>query len=360
MKMFITLLLALNTVCIAKADPQYDLTGRFGVGIGIGLPSVVAPDRFKNGATELDGSLLGSFWARYHFDKRLGVELAYTRLSFDYPTSVVPAINNLDPVSDLVMVNAAYRAWPEEIYHLLLQLGVGYARNTDYALSPDDKKDDVVFGARVGFEYMATKDLALAVHADYYSINMGSGSDSKLDVWAPMLAMTYYFGGFASNPAKSAGPLAKPDTDKDGIDDSVDRCPGTPAGQKVTEYGCAQTEKLEITLNVQFASGKSVVDPKYNAELKKFADFMTAYPQATAEIEGHTDNTGSEKLNYSISQRRAEAVRKYLINTFKIDKKRLTAKGFGPSQPLGDNATEAGRTQNRRVVAHVKTDVEKK
>ena len=191
----------------------------------------------------------------------------------------------------------------------------------------------------------------LALQTDYYRLNYGSSGPNYMSVWAPMFALTYYFGKAS---AEEAAPVAAApmDSDGDGVVDADDQCPGTPAGQKVTAYGCAQTEKLEIALNVQFASGKSEIDAKFTADLEKFAAFMNKYPETKAEIAGHTDNTGSEKMNNRISQKRADAVKKYLVDTMKVDQARLTAKGYGPSQPSAENTTPEGRDKNRRVVAN--------
>jgi len=68
-------------------------------------------------------------------------------------------------------------------------------------------------------------------------------------------------------------------------------------------------------------------------------------------IEGYTDNVGNDKLNLALSQRRANAVRDYIVKNFKIDRKRLVAKGYGKSKPIADNKTAAGREQNRRIEA---------
>jgi OmpA-OmpF porin, OOP family len=367
---------------LAQADNQYDLTGRWGVGLGLGTSTITGPSAFKNGATELDGGFVGSIWARYHYNSRFGVEATYSRLAFDFAQNN-PALDNLSPAANLFMVNAAYRAWPEEQIHMLAQAGLGYVQGNDFSPTESSKKD-VAFGARLGVEYMATRDLMLALQADYTHINLGSGSNSELNVLAPMLALTYYFSPKSSAPTvgdsdndgvndnldkcadtpansnvgSDGCPLkvTKADSDGDGVLDINDKCPGTPSGAKVTEFGCAKTDKIEITLNVEFETGSSKVDPKFTADLEKFAAFMAKYTDTKAEIEGHTDNTGSEKFNFSMSQKRANNVRKFLISKFKIAKNRLTAKGYGPSQPVADNSTAEGRLKNRRVVAHVTTE----
>ena len=88
--------------------------------------------------------------------------------------------------------------------------------------------------------------------------------------------------------------------------------------------------------------------------------FMTKYPQTTAVIEGHTDNVGSVDDNMELSQRRADAVVTYLVDTLHIAPSRLQAVGYGESRPLADNSTEEGKRRNRRVNAVVEcaSDVE--
>lgn len=355
MKMFLSLLIGFFAMS-ATADDTYDLTGRWGAGFGAGMTSISGPDEFKEGADELDSKFAASLWIRYHMTSRLGLELAYSRLMYEFVNTAAPR-SEMDPTNSILDLSLAYRMFPKKVYHVLLQAGIGYVRYYDFdAANTSDTRDDLALKGRIGFEYMATPDLMVALQADYYRLNYGSDTPDDLNVWAPMLAMTYYFGkSEAAAPAAPADP-AKVDTDGDGIFDTEDQCPGTPAGQQVTAFGCAKTEKLEFTLKVQFAPGKSEIDPKFTADLDKFAEFLVKYPETKAEIEGHTDNTGAEKLNYRISQKRAEAVQKYLIDKLKIEKSRLTAKGYGPSQPVGDNATPEGRESNRRVVAHVKTD----
>jgi OOP family OmpA-OmpF porin len=114
-------------------------------------------------------------------------------------------------------------------------------------------------------------------------------------------------------------------------------------------------EKVTIALEVEFKTGKADIQSKYHDEIGKVAEFMKTYPEATGVIEGHTDNVGSKDANMKLSQRRADSVRKYLIDKYGIDGKRLTAKGYGPTKPIADNKTAAGRQKNRRTVASFDT-----
>jgi len=106
-----------------------------------------------------------------------------------------------------------------------------------------------------------------------------------------------------------------------------------------------------MTLNVQFDIEKYDVKPKYHDDIGRVADFMKKSPSTTAVIEGHTDYVGTEEYNLNLSQRRADSVMNYLVEKFGIDASRLSAKGFGRSDPIADNTTEQGRIKNRRIEA---------
>jgi OOP family OmpA-OmpF porin len=153
------------------------------------------------------------------------------------------------------------------------------------------------------------------------------------------------------------------DSDGDGVPDYLDKCPDTPKGVKVDKDGCPLVakavektpEKVSIALEIQFDSGKAFVKPAYDEQIKKVADFMKTYPETTALIEGHTDNVGKEEYNLRLSRMRAESVKTYLVQKFSIPADRLSAKGFGSSQPIADNATLEGRQKNRRINAVLET-----
>ncbi|HNY50932.1 MAG TPA: OmpA family protein [Smithella sp.] len=110
-------------------------------------------------------------------------------------------------------------------------------------------------------------------------------------------------------------------------------------------------ETVTITLNVEFDANKTIVQEKYYEDIKRVADFLKEHPDATAAIEGHTDNIGNDAFNKSLSERRANNVRQYIIDKFGIDGQRITAAGFGEEVPVADNATVEGRQKNRRVEA---------
>ena len=143
------------------------------------------------------------------------------------------------------------------------------------------------------------------------------------------------------------------DADGDGVPDYLDKCPDTARDLKVTADGCPILIKKAVTknLNIQFDTDKADIKPEFNDNLKEAADFMNKYPQTTTVIEGHTDSVGKNKYNQTLSQKRADSVRDYLIKNFNISPDRLSTKGYGEENPIASNDTEEGRSQNRRIQA---------
>jgi len=102
------------------------------------------------------------------------------------------------------------------------------------------------------------------------------------------------------------------------------------------------------TENVAFEPGSSSFTQGSSAALSELARLLAAYPDTRIRIEGHTDNTGPESVNLRLSRERAEAVANYLTSSSIADK-RIIAKGYGSTQPIDDNFTDAGRARNRRI-----------
>ncbi|MDH3393876.1 MAG: OmpA family protein, partial [Desulfobulbaceae bacterium] len=142
------------------------------------------------------------------------------------------------------------------------------------------------------------------------------------------------------------------DTDNDGVYDYLDQCPDTPEGTLVDSNGCPP-QVSAVDVDVEFDTDKYNVKVDYMALLSDFADFMEANPQATAVLEGHTDSVGSARYNMGLSIRRAKSVKRYLIDNFQIADERLAVEGYGLTRPIASNATADGRQKNRRAVAVV-------
>ena len=180
------------------------------------------------------------------------------------------------------------------------------------------------------------------------------------------------------------------DGDGDGVVDGLDKCPNTPAGRKVNAQGCeldtdgdgvvdamdkcptvpaktadgcpaavvepapvvnpapvAAPQKLVLG-DVLFATNEATLTQNATATLDKAAASLQEWGHIKVEVAGYTDDRGTAKYNESLSSRRADAVRTYLIGKG-VDADRLTAKGYGESSPVADNATVEGRSENRRV-----------
>lgn len=143
-----------------------------------------------------------------------------------------------------------------------------------------------------------------------------------------------------------------PDTDGDGVPDNLDKCP-TVAGIAANK-GCpevkAETKKIfaQALQGIQFESGKDVIKKTSFPILDKVVAVMKDNPSYELEINGHTDSQGDDAKNLTLSQNRANAVKTYLVNQG-VSGSRLTAKGFGETVPVADDATAAGRAKNRRV-----------
>jgi OOP family OmpA-OmpF porin len=152
-------------------------------------------------------------------------------------------------------------------------------------------------------------------------------------------------------PAPVAVPATPPDSDHDGVPDSIDKCPDTPAGVQVDATGCPL--KGSITLQgVTFEHNSAQLTVTSHPPLDAMADGLKKHPRVKVDVQGYTDSTGSPAYNIKLSQRRADAVRSYLVDSG-VSADQLQTHGFGQAQPVASNATAEGRAKNRRVVVFV-------
>lgn len=105
---------------------------------------------------------------------------------------------------------------------------------------------------------------------------------------------------------------------------------------------------VEFSSNVLFDFDKAYLRADVQPTLNKLVDVLTKYPDTDIELQGHTDNTGTEKYNQTLSEKRARSVDTYLVKKG-ITTKRIKIRGFGETIPKYDNTTESGRARNRRV-----------
>ncbi len=173
------------------------------------------------------------------------------------------------------------------------------------------------------------------------------------------------------------------DGDGDGVCDGLDRCPDTPAGTTVDSHGCPGraaaappppvtpppppppavippkkvseaerqlVEKGRIRLeNIYFETGSARLLPESESSLREVGEALEKFPQLKIEIQGHTDTRGSAGYNQRLSQARAESVRGFMIEHFRVSADHLIAKGYGESEPETQERNDEELFRNRRV-----------
>ncbi|MCM0084157.1 OmpA family protein [Geomonas sp. Red32] len=210
---------------------------------------------------------------------------------------------------------------------------------------PHDQGTDGAVNGGLGFKFFFTDDLALRIDGRY----IVDFSYKRLDNWEYSAGMTFVFGGNKSAAEEVTQPAAAPAQ-------PTPPPPAPPAGEApLAPVPAAEPTpghyKYCVTLHIEFDIDRALIRPEYRDEVAKVGDFMRKYPSTTAVIEGHTDNVGTYEHNMDLSQRRAQAVVDYMVTNFGIDRSRLTARGYGFSRPVADNATDEGKQKNRRIEA---------
>ena len=141
------------------------------------------------------------------------------------------------------------------------------------------------------------------------------------------------------------------DSDNDGVTDEIDQCPNTLPGVQVDKVGCPVKKKEdlnELRKGIRFEFNSAKLTKTSYPTLDDIANLMKKYSKAKLEVQGHTDELGTEEYNQKLSERRANTVVDYLAKKG-IDSSRLRAVGYGASRPKADNKHEKGREENRRV-----------
>jgi OOP family OmpA-OmpF porin len=233
-------------------------------------------------------------------------------------------------------------------------LGLG-AMNTSHN---GDSGTGIIGEAGAGFTYELHDNFLLRSDVRYrYNNNINAHVQPGTDEFHDMtvnLGFVIPFGDKPKPAAKAEAPVAVAaavadcstlDSDSDGVNDCLDKCPGTIKGSKIDNKGCP----VRLVLNGQHFKYDSA-ELALNAKeiLDGVAGSLVSYPQKNdIEVQGHTSSEGTNAYNMKLSQRRAQSVVDYL--KMKGVANKLTAKGYGESMPIADNSTEAGKSENRRV-----------
>ena len=204
---------------------------------------------------------------------------------------------------------------------------------------------------RAGFDNRDAKLLVVGL-----SFEAGSGrqegrpASEEERVVAPLSAVTERAAAVCPDVA---APLGCPDRDSDHIPDVVDRCPevagiddnwGCPVYKKVI----VRKDKLELKEKLYFGFDQARIEEASFPLLDEVVLALKDNPSFRVQIDGHSDSSGPESRNQTLSEERAAAVLNYLA-THGIDRARLSSKGFSSSVPTDTNGTASGRENNRRV-----------
>jgi OOP family OmpA-OmpF porin len=215
----------------------------------------------------------------------------------------------------------------------------------------------VIGEAGLGFTYELHDNFLVRSDVRYrYNNNLNAQVQPGTDEFHDMVVNVGFVVPFGDKPkraerAEQPAPVpvaAAPqtlDSDGDGVVDTLDQCPGTLKGTTVDKHGCP----VRLVLKGQhFQHNSAELTPNAKIILDEVAQNLIAHPQKNdIEVQGHASSEGKDAYNLRLSQRRAQSVADYLKS--KGVTNRLVAKGYGETQPIADNSTEAGRAQNRRV-----------
>jgi len=260
----------------------------------------------------------------YNFTRNWGLEgvLGFT------PTE--QKRNDSDVDATTYRLEGLYHFMPEKDLVPFLALGVGGITIDSEGSGVKDRTDGIIT-AGGGLKYFIND--AFAVRGDgRYILDLSH----TLSNWEYTVGLSFMFGG-EKPAAKAVASTPEPQAE--------------PAPVIMAAEPRPDLMKYCTDLKIEFDIDKADIRPQYQDEVKRVADFMKQYPSTTAVIEGHTDDVGGYDYNMKLSQRRAEAVVNSLVDNFGIDRSRLSAKGYGKTQPITTNVTEAGKQQNRRIQA---------
>ena len=293
----------------------------------------------------LDNAASPEIGVGYRYNNKLSVELLYSEFKADQKGNSNDArLQNyrLDGFYDL-----------ESIGHGLTPYIVAGIGEFQEKLEHADNRDDTRVNAGAGLRTHLTPNLSLrgdlrAVRSLDYNQTEGMVN----------IALTYVFGSVSKPVTKTAPVLvaepAQPvvlDGDKDGVVDANDLCPTSAAGAVVNKTGCID-EKIDLLVEFDFNSDN--VRSSANDRIEKMAKYLQRNGDIKITVEGHTDSKGPAAYNKQLSQKRATAVRKILIEQYNIAANRVDAVGYGEEKPAATNETKEGRQENRRVLAVIR------
>lgn len=234
--------------------------------------------------------------------------------------------------------------------------GIGASRNNSDGLGYESTNLFLKGGAGLQADVSERVDIRLEAGLRR-EFNDDFGSRGLLDLYTTA-SVLFALGDLAAPvtpdvpDAPMADDCATKDDDGDGVNNCLDKCPNSQAGQSIGADGCPVPLTIDLK-GVNFDFDKDTLRPDAVVILDEAADILNKYPQLKVEVAGHTDSIGTEGYNQDLSQRRAQTVFNYLTGKG-VDAARLVGpNGFGELKPIDDNATKEGRARNRRTELNV-------
>ncbi|KFZ36585.1 membrane protein [Shewanella mangrovi] len=305
-----------------------------------------------------DDPFAWEFFSGYSFNQYVAVEIGYRQLGH---ADWVDYANNHNDISVKGGTIGVVGTWPLRNNWSLNAEAGGYIFTNHNRVNHGDadyyhQSVAPYYGVGVGYDINENFRLS-AKYRRYEDIDETRFADLDMDSNYWGLTLSYRFGEApkAAPVVEEPAPvvMAPVDSDKDGINDDVDQCPNTPATHKVDAKGCSiYVDKLEdLTIAAQFDNNSSIVKKDSYGEIEKAANFLNKYPKADIEIAGHASLPGKESYNLWLSQKRADAVAKVLVDQYGISANRITSKGYGESQPIMQGTSAEANAANRRIEA---------
>jgi OmpA-OmpF porin, OOP family len=337
---------AATAICLMMAMPGAVSAGERAGAVGVSLGAGVHV--FDN-QQDIRKDALGTLGLGYGITDRLATEIVFGFGGFDhkYFDREHCCCSEDDVRAYMLRGEALYHFRPEGKLVPFIAAGIGGVRveGDHYA---DDEYFTLNYGA--GVKYYVSDNIAFRGDARHVY-----APEDYHNNFSATVGLHFNFGGRAkAAPAVVEAPRPEPTP----ILVVEERTPGEVAVRPVEiedfeSRPPADGEKLSIDLKLEFALDSAEIRPEDRAKLDKLGHFMVQYPETRAIVEGHTCNLGSAAYNFDLSWRRARSARDYLARNFDIAPERLEARGYGLTQPIADNATEAGRRMNRRVLVEV-------
>jgi OOP family OmpA-OmpF porin len=311
----------------------------------------------------------GLGFGRY-FSPNMSIDLFVdrTKRERDYGPAAGGGVNNDDSWAS-TNIGAAVRFYAGDWnswrpYALAAVMGSHHQNDTDSGWAPAAE-----LGGGVSKAVSDSTDIRLEAGYRYDWDDKTNPNKSGYGDWLVGFSVVTRLGAAAAPVAEVAPPpvandCSTKDSDGDGVNDCDDKCPGTAAGTIVGPDGCVQKVVIDLRgVNFKFDRpkkgetdiSKSLALPTADSisVLNQAVDTLQRYPQVHVTVAGYTDSKGTDEYNQSLSERRAKIVYEYLT-AHGIDASRLDGPiGHGENNPIGDNATDAGRAQNRRTELQV-------